>query len=57
MWWNDDFSAELCNNFNSELQQLNNPQIQQFVHKWMYLAYGPLGVVNSYFELAMSLLI
>ena len=43
--------------FNSALQQLNNPQLEQLFQKWMHLAYGPLGAVNSLFGLALSVLI
>lgn len=43
--------------FNSALQQLNNPQLEQLFQKWMHLAYGPLGIVNSLFGLALSVLI
>ncbi|MGA2786659.1 MAG: DUF4339 domain-containing protein [Verrucomicrobiota bacterium] len=43
--------------FNSELQQLNNPQLEQLFQKWMHLAYGPLGAVESLFGLALSVLI
>ena len=42
---------------NSELAQLNNPQIEQFVQKMLHLMYGPLGIVNVFFELAISALI
>lgn len=42
---------------NSELEQLNNPQIEQFVQKMLHLMYGPLGIVNILFELAISVLI
>ena len=43
--------------FDSALQQLNNPQLEQMFQKWMHLAYGPLGAVNSLFTLALSVLI
>ncbi len=43
--------------FNSALQQLNNPQLEQLFQKWMHLAYGPLGAVSSLFGLALSVLI
>lgn len=42
---------------NSALEQLNNPQIEQFVQKMLHLMYGPLGIVNILFELAVSVLI
>jgi hypothetical protein len=43
--------------FNSALQQLNNPQLEQLFQKWIHMAYGPLGAVNSLFGLALSVLI
>lgn len=43
--------------FNSALQPLNNPQLEQLFQKWMHLAYGPLGAVSSLFGLALSVLI
>jgi len=42
---------------NSALDQLNNPQIEQFAQKMIHLMYGPLGVVNILLELAVSVLI
>jgi hypothetical protein len=45
------------NQFNQALQQIGDPQIQQMVQQWLHLAYGPFGVINSLFELVMSLLI
>jgi GYF domain 2 len=42
---------------NSELAQLNNPQIEQFTQKLFHLMYGPLGIVNVIVELAISVLI
>jgi hypothetical protein len=41
----------------SQLQQLNNPQLDEMIHKWMHLAYGPIGIVGSLFGLALSVLI
>lgn len=47
--------------FNSALQQIGDPQVQQsarqLIQQWLHMAYGPFGVVNSLFGLAMSLLI
>jgi hypothetical protein len=43
--------------FDSELNQLNNPQIEQFMQKMLHLMYGPLGFVNIIIELAISVLI
>jgi GYF domain 2 len=43
--------------FNSELHQLNNPQLEQLFHQWIHMAYGPFGIANSIFGLAMSALI
>jgi hypothetical protein len=42
---------------NSTLQQIGDPQIQQLVQQWLHMAYGPFGVANSLFGLAMSVLI
>jgi hypothetical protein len=41
----------------SELQQLNNPQLNELIHKWMHIAYGPVGIIGSLFGLALSVLI
>jgi hypothetical protein len=41
----------------SELQQLNNPQFEQFIHKLMYLTYGPLGIASNILGMALSVLI
>jgi hypothetical protein len=43
--------------FNSALQQLNNPQLEQLFQKWMHMTYGPLGAVDSLFGLGLSVLI
>ena len=43
--------------FNSALQQLNNPQLQEFMQKLFHTINGPIGVVNILFELAVSVLI
>ena len=37
----------------SGIPQFNDPQVQQLLH----LAYGPLGMINSLFALAMSVLV
>jgi len=42
---------------NSALEQLGNPQIEQFAQKMLHLMYGPLGIVNILVELAVSVLI
>jgi len=46
---------------NAQLQQIGDPQVQQsvqqLVQQWFHMAYGPFGVVNSLFNLAMSVLI
>jgi hypothetical protein len=42
---------------NSALEQLNNPQIQEFTQKMFHLMYGPLGIANVLVELAISALI
>lgn len=51
------FSSPNLQQVNSELDQLNNPQIQQFVQKMIHLMYGPLGIANVFVELAISVLI
>ena len=43
--------------FHSQLQQLNNPQLEALAQKWIQMAYGPLGIVSSLFGLALSVLI
>jgi hypothetical protein len=37
----------------SDIPQLNDPQVQQLLH----LAHGPLGIINGFFALAMSILV
>ena len=51
------FSSPNLQQVNSALEQLNNPQIEQFMQKMLHLMYGPLGIVNVLFELAISVLI
>ena len=51
------FSKPDLQQINSALQQLDNPQIEQFAQKIIHLMYGPLGIVNILIELAMSVLI
>jgi len=51
------FSGPNLQQLNSELEQLNNPQIEQFVQKMLHLMYGPLGIVNVLVELVISVLI
>jgi hypothetical protein len=41
----------------SELQQLNNPQFEQFMHKLVYMTYGPFGIASNILGLALSVLI
>lgn len=41
----------------SMMKQIGDPQIQQLVQQWLHMAYGPFGIVNSIFNLLMSLLI
>ena len=41
----------------SMLKQIGDPQIQQLVQQWLHMAYGPFGIVNSVFNLVLSLLI
>lgn len=38
---------------NAEIQQLNNPQMEQFVQKMMSFHNGPLAIMESLFMLAM----
>ena len=40
------FSSPDLQQINSALEQLNNPQIEQFAQKMLHLMYGPLGIVN-----------
>jgi hypothetical protein len=51
------FSSPDLQRINSALEQLNNPQVEQFAQKIIHLMYGPLGIVNILIELAMSVLI
>jgi hypothetical protein len=51
------FSTPDLQQINSALEQLNNPQIQQFAQKMVHLMYGPLGIVSVLVELAVSVLI
>ena len=51
------FSSPDLQQLNSALAQLDNPQIEQFMQKMFHLMYGPLGIVNVLFELAISVLI
>ncbi len=43
--------------FNAAMQQMNNPQMEQFMQKIMSFAYGPFGIVDAIFGLAMSVLV
>jgi uncharacterized protein YggT (Ycf19 family) len=43
--------------FNSEMQQLNNPQLQEFMQRLFHTMNGPIGMANILFELAISVLI
>jgi hypothetical protein len=51
------FSTPDLQQINSELAQLHNPQIEQFMQKMLQVMYGPMGIVNVLFELAISVLI
>jgi hypothetical protein len=51
------FSSPNLQQINSALEQLDNPQIEQFAQKMLHLMNGPLGIVNILFELAISVLI
>ena len=42
---------------NSMAQQIGDPQIQQLIQQWIHMAYGPFGIANSIFGLAISALI
>jgi GYF domain 2 len=41
----------------SELQQLNNPQLVELFHKWMHMAHGPFAIAGSLLGLGLSVLI
>jgi hypothetical protein len=43
--------------FNAEMQQLNNPQMQAFMQKMISMSSGPFGIVNELFCIAMAVLI
>lgn len=43
--------------FNSELEQLNNPQFQEFMQKLLHMTYGPFGIASSILGLVLSVLI
>ena len=51
------FTSPDLQQINSALEQLNNPQIEQFAQKMLHLMNGPLGIVNILIELAISVLI
>ncbi|MGH7950435.1 MAG: DUF4339 domain-containing protein [Limisphaerales bacterium] len=51
------FTQPNLQQFNSAMQQLNNPQMQAFMQKLLHIAYGPFGVINELFCLAISILI
>ncbi len=51
------FSSPDLQPINSALEQLDNPQIEQFAQKMIHLMYGPLGIVNILIELVVSVLI
>jgi uncharacterized membrane protein YuzA (DUF378 family) len=51
------FSRPDMQQFNSDIQQLNNPQLEAVFQKIIILAQGPLAIANSIFELAVSMLI
>jgi len=41
----------------SQMQQLNNPQLVQLVHSWMHIAQGPFAIAGSLLGLVLSVLI
>lgn len=41
----------------SQLQQLNNPQLVELFHKWMHMVQGPFAIAGSLFGLGLSVLI
>ena len=51
------FTSPDLQQINSALEQLNNPQIEQFAQNMLHLMNGPLGIVNILIELAISVLI
>lgn len=42
---------------NATIQQLNNPQLEEFFQKWMHLAYGPFGIISGLVGLVLAVLI
>ncbi len=42
---------------NAQLQQLNNPQLQEMLGKWLHFAYGPIGIASNLLGLLLSVLI
>lgn len=51
-----EFNAQM-QKLDAQLQQLNNPQFQALIQKWLHLAYGPLGIASDVLGLVLSLLI
>lgn len=41
----------------SQMAQLDNPQLQQFVDKILHFFYGPFGIINAIFQLIIATLI
>jgi hypothetical protein len=51
------FSSVNIQQIDSQLSQLNNPQMQEFVDKILHFFYGPFDIVNQIFQLIISILI
>ncbi|MGO8763967.1 MAG: hypothetical protein ACLQSR_02390 [Limisphaerales bacterium] len=51
------FTHPNMDQFNSAMQQMNNPQVEQMMQKMMNLIYGPVGIIDALFGLAVSILI
>jgi GYF domain 2 len=51
------FSPPDMQELDSTLKQLNNPQLQDMMHRLFHLAYGPIGMANVLIGLIMSTLI
>jgi GYF domain 2 len=43
--------------YNAEMQQLNNPQLEQFMHMLLQMTHGPFAIAANLLGLALSVLI
>ncbi|HXB59191.1 MAG TPA: DUF4339 domain-containing protein [Candidatus Acidoferrales bacterium] len=48
---------EQLQQMDAQLQQLNNPQLQQFIDTVAHFFSGPFGIINQIFQLIISILI